>query len=95
MAESFSPFYCGTQYADWMTSNCMNCKKFDVNGENTNCELDDAIAVAFWGDGNVPEPIAERMSAIKYKGLHNWPCGEIDTDDKELLEAIESFDKND
>ena len=36
--------------------------------------------------------IAKRMNAIKYDGHYNWPCGELDSNDEEIMESKKAFE---
>jgi hypothetical protein len=73
------PFYCGSQYMDWLTANCERCKKYDL--EQSSCEIDSALFEACIDDGTVSEEIAVRMGFLvdgKQNGNYNWMCPEVD-----------------
>lgn len=77
----YYPFSCGSQYADWMLSNCDRCKKYKYELEDENdfpCEIDRALLSAFWDDGGVTREIARRMGYFKNKGKYNWMCTEVE-----------------
>jgi hypothetical protein len=64
------PFSNGTQWLDWQASNCDRCTK------QNNCQLIDALNVAYFGDGSVSDKIAKRLAYAPGKYL--WQCGEVD-----------------
>ena len=73
------PFYCGSQYMDWLASNCERCKKYDL--EYSSCEIDCALFEGAWCDGTVTEEIAVRMGFLvngKQNGKYNWMCCEVE-----------------
>lgn len=87
-----TPFYCGTQGADWELANCDNCKK---GGRYTDekqmdwvwlCDIQKAKDEAYMGDGSVSNDIARRMGYDDGANLHNWPCTELDP-----IEPIEQY----
>jgi hypothetical protein len=71
------PFSCGSQGSDWMSANCERCQK---GGESAGaCDIDVAHGKAYWGDGKVPQAIADRMGATEFGHgrCYNWPCPEF------------------
>jgi hypothetical protein len=76
------PFYCGTQYADWETWNCENCRKqgryadADKTDWRWSCELQRALGEAYLGDGSVSEDVARSIGYIGNEARHNWECPE-------------------
>lgn len=84
-AELPRPFHCGSQAGYWMETNCERCRKGcpdDVTPSK--CEILIAINEAWWGDGTVPEAIAERMGYLdnsppRQRGWsYNWRCTEFE-----------------
>ena len=77
------PFHCGSQAADWEEANCEHCAKGTPDDEIPACPIQRAIFDAYFGDGRVPEDIAERMGYLansppRQKGFsYNWRCGEF------------------
>jgi hypothetical protein len=79
--EGFRPFYCGTMFSDWLAANCERCTKgADPNNPPSPlpCDIDQALLMAYFGDGRVSLPIAERMGAVEAvaEGRYNWQCKE-------------------
>jgi len=71
-----TPFSCGTQFGDWQERNCENCNKFDSdNPDNSNCEIDEALLIAYFDDGTVSAEIAKRMG---YTDKEDYTCHEIE-----------------
>ena len=66
------PFSYGTQYGDWVGSNCERCKKFK------GCNILQAIDFAFLDDGSVEEQIANRMGYFLNEGKYCWMCPEVE-----------------
>lgn len=75
------PFYCGTQYYDWMFANCDRCTKGlreMPDGELvTRCEILDALSAASWDDGTVAPNIADRMGYADGETRYGWRCPEV------------------
>ena len=42
------------------------------------CDIEQALLEAYWDDGRIPLPIADRMG--RHEGRYNWPCGEWEHD---------------
>ena len=81
------PFHCGSQYMDWLTSNCERCKKYDL--KYSSCKIDCALFDAACDDGTVTEEIAVRMGFLvdgKQNGKYNWMCPEVDWTDEWIKE---------
>jgi hypothetical protein len=72
-----SPFWCGTQYADWQARNCDGCRKFDIETPfiESRCEIDQALGDSMFGDGTVSAEIGSRMG---WPGVaaFSWVCPE-------------------
>lgn len=74
---SARPFSNGAQALDWTRRNCHGCSKF--TSEPT-CEIDVAIARAYFGDGTVPDDIAQRMGFLAAEPTDlTWDCPERET----------------
>ncbi len=78
------PFHCGTQCADWETANCENCHSagYYVGGARQDnwlwvCDLQEALSLAFWGDGSVSEDVAQRLGYLANKEAFGWRCSEL------------------
>lgn len=75
------PFHCGTQFSDWEDRNCSYCVKSSTFADG-DCDIDAALTMAYWGDGQVPDEIAERMGYLDHspprqEGFsYNWDCPE-------------------
>lgn len=63
MSKRIRPFSNGTEYAMWIGKNCDHCAKYDPERpfDETVCEIDQALVVAYFEDGTVSEEIWERM----------------------------------
>lgn len=61
----FIPFSCGSQKADWHYRNCKNCRKGYSDGVGWNCEIEQALDSAYFGDGSVTVEIGERMGGSR------------------------------
>lgn len=80
------PFYCGSQFADWIDKNCENCKK------SQRCDIQDALDEAYMGDGTVTAEIAKRMNyENKVPGYYSWPCNEVESTTEEHAEAVRKW----
>jgi hypothetical protein len=74
------PFSCGSQHADWESSNCDRCTKRipdDADYTGFRCDIQKAIGEAFMTDGTVSKDIARRMGYTDHLA-YNWPCTEVD-----------------
>ncbi len=79
-------FSCGTQYLDWVASNCQRCEKsVEVWGNPTDCydpekcEVEFRLGEACMGDGRVTPEIAKRAGATEAnEGKFIWQCGEVE-----------------
>ena len=77
MTDRIRIFSSGSQYGDWVGSNCERCTKYDVNDLPT-CEIDEAIGMAYMGDGMVTPEIAHRAGYTpENQGRYVWPCTEV------------------
>ena len=80
--EKIRPFCCGSQFADWVSYNCQNCKKqYDEDNMQYHCDIEEAIGDGYVGDGTIPFEIWKRMGGEANKGAYNWECPE-----KEVVE---------
>lgn len=78
MSERIHIFSCGTQYSDWVASNCERCKKYNPDGIG-NCDIDNALLIAYFDDGKVCTEIAKRAGLTEQaQGSYVWVCGEVD-----------------
>jgi hypothetical protein len=71
---SVQPFYCGSQFGDWIDRNCSRCSKYDPDEATGECEIDDALGMAYLGDGEISEEIARRMGYDE--AVYSWDCPE-------------------
>jgi hypothetical protein len=75
------PFSCGSQFADWTSSNCDRCTKAadDKLDGQAACTIELALWNAYFGSGEVTPDIARRMGATpENEGRYVWPCGEVE-----------------
>lgn len=83
------PFSNGSQFSDWEDRNCWRCKKSYHNnppGKREdgydmpyNCELDEAITVAYLGDGTLSEEQGKRIGYTESDPPHyTWKCAEFE-----------------
>ncbi len=71
------PFSCGSQYGDWNSSNCDQCKKGAKEPDNEiKCELQNALVYAYFDDGTISKKIAKRIGYFKNHGKYIWECPE-------------------
>ena len=81
--QRYRPFSSGTQCADWVDRNCIQCAKGCKEGESPTCPIDVALNDSFWGDGQVSEDIARRMGFLDHNPparehfSYTWPCPEF------------------
>lgn len=68
------PFSCSTQYADWQVSNCALCIKFNSEDGTKSCELDQALAEALFGNGEVSDEVAKAIGAYEGNKEYLWIC---------------------
>ena len=80
----FSPFSNGSQFVDWESSNCGDCKLYNPDEYSvTTCQIHEALADAAIDDGKVSQGIAKRMGYLGEDGSENgnyiWFCTERNT----------------
>lgn len=64
MSEKIRPFSNGQEYRIWLRKNCESCKKnvLRINDEYiSQCDIEEALALAMVTDGKVTNEIYERM----------------------------------
>lgn len=83
-----SPFYCGTQYADWTGSNCNRCKKAAPLYGDSTCEIELALHIALMSDGEVTQEIADRMGFTANQDKDVWMCPEVDWTEEWKAEVL-------
>jgi hypothetical protein len=71
----------GCQSADWDDRNCCRCKKWNPDGKSE-CDIANALTVAYWDDGTVGKPIADRMGFVSLDEAYTWDCPERETIDE-------------
>jgi len=71
------PFSTSTQFTNWTVANCGDCIKSD------NCDINETLSLAYIGDGEVSDDIAERMGATYWHNCYLWPCKERRGEDGE------------
>lgn len=79
MSDKIRPFSCGTQYVDWTDANCRRCVKGadpDSPPARCPCDIEQALLEAYFDEGKVSLPIAQRMGVLSHEGHYNWKCGE-------------------
>lgn len=67
-------FQDGSQYVEWFTHNCDNCRKCT---ENPTCDIDIALMNVTVFDCAIPDDIAKRSG---YTGSPMWDCLEREDD---------------
>jgi hypothetical protein len=82
MTDSINPFSNGTQYMDWVLSNCDRCKKNGYDEDTwPTCEVHKGICLGAI-EGYITDEIAERMGYTEAhadgKGPYVWPCKEYE-----------------
>ena len=71
------PFYCGSQYSDWVSENCERCSRgYDYEAGTWRCELQRALDEAYLDTGEVADEVAERIGYRE--GLYIWRCAEYE-----------------
>lgn len=68
------PFSNGTQLGAWRARNCHGCGLWNTERFDGTCDLDEAIGLAYGGDGTVTEEVAQRMGFTE--GPYTWDCPE-------------------
>lgn len=80
MGTMIRPFSNGTQYMDWLASNCERCKKatWDLV-ENFKCDLQEALDMACIGTGEITNEQSKRIGINENtKNSYVWPCSEVE-----------------
>ena len=79
--ETVRPFDNGSQYADWTGSNCDRCTqgvhRLGPDAWYT-CALEEALATACFGDGEITLDIAKRIGMEADERRYGWPCTEVE-----------------
>lgn len=74
--ERVTPFSNGDEFGSWDSANCAKCKKGYVNnGDKYVCELDEAVGLAYVGDGKITTEQAKRIG--RESGDRQWRCTEF------------------
>lgn len=96
------PFSNGSQFMDWLDSNCCNCAKYSFASdpatgktrepldEDQVCQIELALHEACYGDGTVSPDMAGRMgysTPVKY----GWRCGELEPTEDAMRQYPEVF----
>jgi hypothetical protein len=81
--EGIIPFYCGSQYQDWMWNNCHQCARYNADEFETinrGCDIEEALFNCSWGVEPLSPEMARRMGFILADGTetdaHCWRCPE-------------------
>ena len=78
MTDRVRPFYCGTQYLDWLNRNCFRCAKVEYDDDpdkcRFDCEIEKALSRADTDDGTIAADLARRMDCTGKDYL--WGCPE-------------------
>ena len=86
------PFSNGSQFGDWATANCDRCKKGGVNNEfELKCELEQALTVAYFGDGMISASQGARIGLPQIYGElapYCWMCTEVEWTDEWRAEVM-------
>lgn len=59
MNDEVKLFVSGGQFVDWLASNCLRCRKYQVDPART-CRLEYAISSAWCKGGSAPIELAKR-----------------------------------
>lgn len=87
MTREVQPFDSGTQYGAWRAHNCYECAKFNPDKFDGQCDIDEAIGLAYIGSGKISERIAERMGYRNIvPGPWTWECPEAKPRPPEVLQ---------
>jgi hypothetical protein len=73
--QGIRPFSNGTQLGAWRARNCRNCGLWNPERFDGQCSIDEAIGLAYAGDGTVTEDVAQRMGYAE--GLVTRDCPEL------------------
>ena len=75
MKDRIRIFSNGSQDADWLGRNCLQCKKW---GEkvSASCEIADAMQLAYFDDGTLSAEMAKRMGYPGPAVAYTWDCPE-------------------
>lgn len=89
MSDKVYIFSSGSQYSDWVSSNCERCTKYNKEGVS-DCEIETALLCAYFDDGKVAPDIAERAGANEEEnaGRYIWQCSEVDWTDEWKAEYL-------
>jgi hypothetical protein len=71
------PFYCGSQYADWEETNCMECRKGTIMPPFT-CDIQEALLEACFTNGEISDSLWRRMGHDEKGHLYVWRCPEFE-----------------
>ena len=83
------PFYCGSQYLDWVASNCERCKKGSIDEIEIRCPIQRTLDAACIGDGEISDAMAVRMGITEEtKNAYGWPCAEVEWTEEWKAEYI-------
>lgn len=74
------PFHSGTQYMDWLASNCDCCAKAGA------CELENALQSAACDDGTVSPVVASRLRCDPH--AYVWMCGEWEATKRHIRTVV-------
>lgn len=69
--DTVRPFSCGSEYGDWKLNNCERCAKFTTP---PSCDLESALAQAYFGNGKISQEIADRLGVKT--DTYKWFCKE-------------------
>ncbi len=71
------PFSSGTQFGAWRERNCEGCKLYNEDVFDGQCQIDEALGLAYMGGGTVTAEIAQRMGYEDVvPGPWTWDCPE-------------------
>lgn len=78
MSEGERVFSDGPQLGRWRGSNCDWCAKYNRDRFDGRCEIDEAIGLAYSGDGRFTEEMRRRMGYEGHERDYVWDCPELE-----------------
>lgn len=73
-----TPFYCGSQYIDWVGRNCDNCQMgYDENHGKYKCHIQGAFDHASISDGYINKDIFIESGGNLEDMKYSWKCKKI------------------
>jgi len=74
VAERFRPFSNGIEFEAWTSANCDSCAlRYDEATRRFRCDIEDALTVAYVGDGHIDRALFDRMGRLGHDGQQRGP----------------------